>query len=121
MAFFLVHAIFAAVASALSVSRQIQLGNHEYFVPPTASWKLESWDYNTGTDEFVPLTVVHLNDTVDAASVASALVEYEKDDVWTTSFAEGKLQHHLSIHANSHSHLCQVHKHDKRLGQGFTP
>ncbi|KAJ4181844.1 hypothetical protein NW755_010843 [Fusarium falciforme] len=88
MAFFLVLSIFVAVASALSVSRQIQLGHYEYFVPPTASWKLESWDYKAGTDEFVPLTVVHLNDTVNAASVASALVEYEKDDVWTASFAE---------------------------------
>ncbi|KAM0418629.1 hypothetical protein ACHAPT_012432 [Fusarium lateritium] len=41
-----------------------------------------------GADEFTPLTVVHLNDTVNAASVVSALVEYEKDDVWTASFAQ---------------------------------
>lgn len=105
MAFLLVLGIFVAVASALSVSRQIQLGDHEYFVPPTASWKLESWVYKNGTEEFVPLTVVHLNDTVNAASVASVLVEYEKDDVWTASFAEGKFQRHLSIYTNSQSHL----------------
>ncbi|RSL64801.1 hypothetical protein CEP54_004627 [Fusarium duplospermum] len=87
MAFFLVLGIFFAVASALSVSRQIQLGDHEYFVPPTVSWKLESWDYKAA-EEFVPLTVVHLNDTVNAASVASVLVEYGKDDVWTASFTK---------------------------------
>ncbi|KAF4971550.1 hypothetical protein FZEAL_9834 [Fusarium zealandicum] len=81
---------YLAVASASTVSRQIQLGDDEYFLPPTAAWKLESWDVDAKhTDEFTPLTVVNLNDTADAARVSLALKKYdEADDVWTASFAQ---------------------------------
>ncbi|KAF5701595.1 glutamyl-tRNA(Gln) amidotransferase subunit A [Fusarium mundagurra] len=74
--------------SAASVSRQIQLGDHEYFVPPTAAWTLDSWDAEVGAEEFTPLTVVKLNGTANAERVASALGEYEKDDVWTKEFTQ---------------------------------
>ncbi|KAM5341166.1 hypothetical protein ACJ41O_015275 [Fusarium nematophilum] len=85
MAFYLALGFCLSVASA-SVSRQIQLGDNEYFVPPTTAWKLESWDSD---DEFTPLTVVHLNDTPNAARVATVLNEYkDTDDVWTPSFAK---------------------------------
>ncbi|KAJ4033223.1 hypothetical protein NW761_012655 [Fusarium oxysporum] len=79
---------YLAGVSAASVSRQIQLGNHEYFVPPTAAWKLDSWDVSVSADEFTPLTVVKLNQTANAERVASALGEYEKDDVWTKEFTQ---------------------------------
>lgn len=81
---------YLAGVSAASVSRQIQLGDHEYFVPPTAAWKLNSWDASVSADEFTPLTVVKLNRTANAERVASALGEYEKDDVWTKEFTQGK-------------------------------
>jgi hypothetical protein len=81
---------YLAGVSAASVSRQIQLGDHEYFVTPTAAWKLNSWDASVSADEFTPLTVVKLNQTANAERVASALGEYEKDDVWTKEFTQGK-------------------------------
>ncbi|KAF5022967.1 hypothetical protein F66182_4979 [Fusarium sp. NRRL 66182] len=87
---FILCIFYLAAASASSVSRQIELGDCEYFVPPTAAWKLDSWDTSAEhEDEFTPLTVVRLNQTVNAASIASALTKYaEVDDVWTPSFAK---------------------------------
>jgi hypothetical protein len=82
---------YLAVVSAASVSRQIQLGDHEYFVPPTAAWTLDSWDADADAEEFTPLTVVKLNGTANAERVAAALGEYEKDDVWTKEFTQGML------------------------------
>ncbi|KAJ4251864.1 hypothetical protein NW762_011161 [Fusarium torreyae] len=80
---------YLATVSASSVSRQIQLGKHEYFVPPTAAWKLDSWNTSAECeDEFVPLTVVKLSESANAARVASALSKYEKDDVWTPYFTQ---------------------------------
>ncbi|KAH7144798.1 amidase signature domain-containing protein [Fusarium sp. MPI-SDFR-AT-0072] len=79
---------YLAGVSAASVSRQIQLGDHEYFVPPTAAWKLDSWNASADADEFTPLTVVKLNQTANAERVASALGDYEKDDVWTKEFTQ---------------------------------
>ncbi|KAH7262788.1 hypothetical protein BKA59DRAFT_505813 [Fusarium tricinctum] len=78
---------YVAAVSA-SVSRQIQLGKHEYFVPPTPAWKLDSWNVSAEHDEFTPLTVVKLNGTANTARVSSALKEYEDDDVWTKAFAQ---------------------------------
>lgn len=80
---------YAAAVSA-SVSRQIQLGKHEYFVPPTPAWKLDSWNVSAEHDEFTPLTVVKLNGTANVARVSSALKKYEDDDVWTKAFAQGE-------------------------------
>ncbi|KAG5764035.1 hypothetical protein H9Q72_007882 [Fusarium xylarioides] len=79
---------YLAGVSAASVSRQIQLGDHEYFVPPTAAWKLDSWNVSADADEFTPLTVVKFNGTANAERVASVLGEYEKDDVWTKEFTQ---------------------------------
>ncbi|KAF5543968.1 glutamyl-tRNA(Gln) amidotransferase subunit A [Fusarium mexicanum] len=79
---------YLAGVSAASVSRQIQLGEHEYFVPPTVAWKLDSWNASADVDEFTPLTAVKLNETANAERVASVLGEYEKDDVWTKEFAQ---------------------------------
>ncbi|KAF5003629.1 hypothetical protein FDECE_9835 [Fusarium decemcellulare] len=80
---------YLATASASLVSRQIQLGENEYFLPPTSSWKLKSWDSDGFKDEFTPLTVVQLKDTANAERVAAALEQYNKtDDVWTPSFAQ---------------------------------
>jgi hypothetical protein len=82
---------YLAGVSASSVSRQIQLGDHEYFVPPSPAWKLDSWNASADhADEFTPLTVVKLNQTANAEHVASALGEYEKDDVWTKEFTQGE-------------------------------
>jgi hypothetical protein len=80
---------YVATVSA-SVSRQIQLGKYEYFVPPTPAWKLDSWNVSAEHDEFTPLTVVKLNGTANTARVSSALREYEDDDVWTKAFAQGE-------------------------------
>lgn len=80
---------YLAGVSAASVSRQIQLGDHEYFIPPTAAWKLDSWNASV-SDEFTPLTVVKLNQTANAERVASALETYENDDVWTKEFTQGE-------------------------------
>ncbi|KAF4435586.1 Glutamyl-tRNA(Gln) amidotransferase subunit A [Fusarium acutatum] len=79
---------YLACVSAASVSRQIQLGDHEYFVPPTAAWTLDSWDVSVDAEEFTPLTVVGLNQTANAERVASVLGEYEEDDVWTKEFTQ---------------------------------
>ncbi|KAK7413375.1 hypothetical protein QQX98_007752 [Neonectria punicea] len=80
-----------SLASVLSISRQVQLGDHEYFVPPTAAWKLDSWDSDktSNHDGFVPVTVVDLNGTASASRVRSVLDKYDDvDDVWTSSFAQ---------------------------------
>jgi hypothetical protein len=77
-------------AVSASVSRQIQLGEYEYFVPPTPAWKLDSWNVSAGHEEFTPLTVVKLNGTANAARVSSTLEEYEDDDVWIKAFAQGE-------------------------------
>lgn len=93
-AFLTVGLLQASLTTAASVSRQIQLGSDEYFLPPTPAWKFDSWsakDLN-GDDEFVPLTVVTLEDkTVKAESIVSVLDKYNAtDDVWTSYFTEGK-------------------------------
>ncbi|RGP60987.1 glutamyl-trna amidotransferase subunit a [Fusarium sporotrichioides] len=72
--------------AAASVSRQIQLGDIEYFVPPEPVWKLQDWNASAHNDEFTPLTVVELNDTATEARISHALKQYEKDDVWTKHF-----------------------------------
>ncbi|KAF4459502.1 glutamyl-tRNA(Gln) amidotransferase [Fusarium albosuccineum] len=67
----------------------VHLGDDEYFVPPDASWKLPSWEVSTHHDEFTPVTVVSLNDTVNAANIAAVLDRFgTTDDVWTAFFAQ---------------------------------
>lgn len=83
--------LLPAVSSA-SLSRQISLGDYEYWLPPKAAWTLDSWNTSSapGKDEFIPLTVVNVNGTADAELVTSALERYNStDDVWTPYFAQG--------------------------------
>lgn len=88
-------ALFVSIVSAKVVSRQIQLGQHEYFMPPSASWKVPSWDsnllQNATVDEFVPITVMNLNGTKNDANIRAMLDKFNAtDDVWTSSFTQSK-------------------------------
>lgn len=88
---FVVFLLQISLALTATISRQIRLGLDDYFLPPTAAWKLDSWrDNNTRKEEFTPLTVIKLNSTVSSAAVSTVLERYAAtDDVWTPSFAEG--------------------------------
>lgn len=77
-----------ASTAASAISRQIQLGDIEYFVPPEPAWKLNKWNISAQNEEFIPLTVVKLKGAPTEASIISALEEYEKDDVWTKHFTQ---------------------------------
>ncbi|KAK9438002.1 glutamyl-tRNA(Gln) amidotransferase [Metarhizium brunneum] len=86
-------ALFVSIVSAKVVSRQIQLGQHEYFMPPSSSWKVPSWDsnllQNATVDEFVPITVMNLNGTKNDANIRAMLDKFNAtDDVWTSSFTQ---------------------------------
>lgn len=86
-------ALFVSTVSATVVSRQIRLSQHEYFVPPSASWKVPSWNpnllHNASVDEFVPITVLNLNGTANAATIKAMLDKFNAtDDVWTSSFTQ---------------------------------
>lgn len=83
-------ALNLSIAAAASVSRQILIGSDEYFLPPTAAWKLDSWcDDASSKEEFTPLTVVRLNGTASSATVGAVLEHYTAiDDVWTPEFAK---------------------------------
>ncbi|KID65350.1 glutamyl-tRNA(Gln) amidotransferase, subunit A, partial [Metarhizium hybridum] len=88
-------ALFVSIVSAKVVSRQIQLGQHEYFMPPSPSWKVPSWDsnwlQNATVDEFVPITVMNLNGTKNDANIRAMLDKFNAtDDVWTSSFTLSK-------------------------------
>lgn len=83
----------ASLASAACISRQVQLGSDEYFLPPAPAWSFENWDSNImkSNDDFIPLTVVKLSSTAAPRDVAEVLNRYEgDDDVWTPSFTQGK-------------------------------
>lgn len=77
-----------------SVSRQVSLGADSYFLPPTKSWSIGSWDVNSirADDEFLPLTVVQCNDSkVDEQTLKTTFDTYlAHDDVWTPEFANGE-------------------------------
>lgn len=80
------------VVSAASVSRQVQLGNDHFFVQPEKIASFGPWsaDLLPGSDDFLPLTVVHLNDAPSAQAVKTALEGFDEiDDVWQPLFAEG--------------------------------
>ena len=84
----------SSLASAAYISRQIQLGSNEYFLPPTPAWSFENWSSGAvkSNDEFIPMTVVELNGSASPWDVAEVLKRYESDDdVWTPSFTEGKI------------------------------
>ncbi|KIW82970.1 hypothetical protein Z517_02213 [Fonsecaea pedrosoi CBS 271.37] len=84
---------FSSVVNCVlsSVSRQVSLGVDSYFLPPTKSWSIRSWDVNSiqADDEFLPLTVVQCNDSkVDEQTLKTTFDTYlARDDVWTPEFA----------------------------------
>lgn len=83
----------SSLACAAYVSRQVQLGSEEYFLPPSPAWSFANWssDAVESNEEFVPLTVVELNRRASSRDVAEVFRRYESDDdVWTPSFTEGK-------------------------------
>lgn len=64
-------------------------------MPPSASWKVPSWDsnllQNATVDEFVPITVMNLNGTKNDANIRAMLDKFNAtDDVWTSSFTQSK-------------------------------
>jgi hypothetical protein len=84
-------ALLCVTGVAASVSRQIQLGDLEYFIPPKPAWKLKHWNVSIHNDDFTPLTVVNLGEPPTAATVSDALEQYEEDDVWTKRFTQSML------------------------------
>lgn len=83
------------MAGSMSISRQVRLGNVEYFVPPTESWHIEDWDpavLGAETEgDLVPLTVVTLADQNDDEKLEDILRGYaERDDVWNSMFEQGE-------------------------------
>lgn len=94
--------LFISAAAATVVSRQVQLGKYEYFVPPTPAWNLRSWNTTTGKNrgDLVPITVLSFNGTADSEAVKRILNTYEtSDDVWTSSFTEGKSSSQIYMRA----------------------
>ena len=79
-------------AAATSISRVVELDGRDYFLPPIAPWTLKLNSSDNGYD-LLPLTVVQTNTTqVTAQVILAALEGYNRtDDVWTASFASGKL------------------------------
>ncbi|KAF4345754.1 glutamyl-tRNA(Gln) amidotransferase subunit A [Fusarium beomiforme] len=105
---------YLACVSASSVSRQIQLGDHEYFVPPTPAWTLDSWNVSADhADEFTPLTVVKLNGTASEEAIVSELGEYEKDDVWTKEFTQ-------ALYIKSDSQLTKINSSKYNVSEVYT-
>lgn len=87
--------LISRLIEAASISRHVQLGDHEYFLPPQAAWSFSGWHQSllNSSDELIPLTVVHLNNsTPDPEHIQTTLEKYRKtDDVWTPDFTEGEL------------------------------
>ncbi|KAI1086435.1 amidase signature domain-containing protein [Rostrohypoxylon terebratum] len=84
-------ALLSGVARCMqTVSKQVELGGNSYFLPPTKAWSFRSWKLpsNQSSDEFLPLTVVRLNDsTVNAQEIRAIFENYNAtDDVWTPEF-----------------------------------
>lgn len=85
--------LYVVHASCNTVSTQVRLGETDYFLPPIVAWKLHNpKDHGISTDtDFMPLTVVQMNDTTDSSAIRATLDRYrQQDDVWTPSFANGR-------------------------------
>lgn len=82
------------LVGAASVSRHVQLGSHEYFLPPQPAWSFSEWEKSlvNSDEEFIPLTVVHLNSTNRGTESIKATLDKFRwaDDVWTPAFTNGK-------------------------------
>lgn len=82
------------LAGAASVSRHVQLGSHEYFLPPQPAWSFSAWESGLvdSEEELIPLTVVHLNSTSQGTDSIKATLDKFRwaDDVWTPAFTNGR-------------------------------
>lgn len=82
------------LAGAASVSRHVQLGKYDYFLPPQPAWSFSGWeDVLVKSDEkLIPLMVVHLNSSSRSMnSIKPTLDKFRSvDDVWTPDFTERK-------------------------------
>ncbi|KAI5852048.1 glutamyl-tRNA amidotransferase, subunit A [Durotheca rogersii] len=80
------------VDCAKIASRQINLGGHSYFLPPTKAWYFQSWRPGLiqSEDEFIPLTVTRVDSSnVTEEGLRATFAEYNTtDDVWTPDFTE---------------------------------
>ncbi|QPC72143.1 hypothetical protein HYE68_002895 [Fusarium pseudograminearum] len=91
---FLILGVLYIAGVVASVSRQIQLGDLEYFIPPDPAWKLKDWNVSARDDEFTPLTVVGPSGLPIDGRINLAAMAYERDDVWTKHFTQGSDQAH---------------------------
>ncbi|KAL6922844.1 hypothetical protein FSST1_000118 [Fusarium sambucinum] len=88
MKFVLTSSLLYITGVVASVSRQIQLGDLEYFVPPEPAWKIKDWNFSAPGEEFTPITVVNIiEDPKGLLNISHSLEGFEKDDVWTEHFA----------------------------------
>ena len=82
------------LANAASISLHVELGNHEYFLPPQAGWSFSGWNQSlvNSSDDMIPLTVIQLNTSEpDAVLIKKTLDKYQEvDDVWTPYFMDSK-------------------------------
>lgn len=82
------------LADAASISLHVELGNHEYFLPPQPAWSFSALDHLlvNSSDDLIPLTVICLNTSnPDASLIKATLDKYgEVDDVWTPHFMDSK-------------------------------
>ncbi|UZP46539.1 hypothetical protein NXS19_014351 [Fusarium pseudograminearum] len=85
---FLILGVLYIAGVAASVSRQIQLGDLEYFIPPEPAWKLKDWNVSAHDGEFTPLTVVGPSGLPIDGRINLAAMAYERDDVWTKHFTQ---------------------------------
>ena len=83
-----------SLANAASITLHVELGNHEYLLPPQAAWSFSSWDHSlvNSNDDIIPLTAIRLNTSnPDANLIKATLDKYrEVDDVWTPNFMDSK-------------------------------
>lgn len=84
--------IVSLAAAATSVSRVVELDGQDYFLPPISPWRLKLNSSDRG-DDIIPFTVVQTNAShITTQLLLATLEEYNKtDDVWTPSFASGKI------------------------------
>ena len=83
-----------SLANAASITLHVELGNHEYFLPPQAAWSFSSWDHSlvNSSDDIIPLTAIRLNTSnPDANLIKATLDKYQDvDDVWSPHYMVNK-------------------------------
>lgn len=105
-------ALLSGVARcAQTVSKQVELGGNSYFLPPTKAWSFQSWKpTNQSSDEFLPLTVVRLNNSaVNVQEIRAIFETYNAtDDVWTPGFTQGKCPQSTSAVSRCSFHYAAI-------------